>query len=274
MEVCRKLWESWDEDALVMDRDAPMFADPGKVRRIDHEGRFFCSRGPLNVVRSPQNGPAILQAGVSDKGRDFAARYADGIFAIQPNAAKAAEYYDSIKQRMAAFGREPGDCKILFGMQPIIGESAAHARALQDEHNALVPAEAGLALLSAHTNFDLSQLDLDTPLNDHPHRELDRMRSRAVHDDGTPMTIREAARKHGESVSLPQFVGTARDVADQMEAYIDTVGGDGFMLSMTHCPGALEAFVDAVVPELQNRRLFRTAYPREQTTLRSLLRGA
>ena len=270
IEVCRKLWESWDADAVVRDAATPMFTDPAKVHRIDHDGRFFKSRGPLNVVRSPQTGPAIFQAGVSDKGRDFAARHADGIFAIQPNAKNAAKYYESIKSRMAELGRDPAACKILFGMQPIVGTSEAHARELQEQHNGLVPSEGGLALLSAHSDFDLSQLDdLDKPLNDYPNTELDRMRSRAVHNDGTPMSVREAARKHGQSVSLPQFVGTPVQVADQMEAYFDTVGGDGFMISMISCPTSLEVFVDTVVPELQRRGLFRTAY--EGTTLRDIL---
>jgi FMN-dependent oxidoreductase (nitrilotriacetate monooxygenase family) len=270
MEVCRKLWESWDEDAVLADAERGIFTDPDKVRRIEYEGRLFRSRGPLNVTRSPQNGPAILQAGVSDKGRDFAARHADGIFAIQPNAANAAKYSASIKERMSEFGRDPEDCKILFGMQPIVAETESEARERQAEHNELVPSDGGLALLSAHSNFDLSQLDLDKPLNDYPHPELDRMRSRAVHDDGTQMTVREVARKHGESVSLPQFVGTPTQVADQMEAYIETVGGDGFMLSMISCPTSLEVFVNTVIPELQRRDLFRTAY--EGNTLRDVLR--
>ena len=141
-----------------MDREGPVFADAAKVHRIEHAGRFFKSRGPLNVVRSPQNGPAILQAGTSAKGRDFAARYADAIFAIQPRAEDAAAYYADIKGRMSELGRDPEECKILFGLQPIIGASEAEARALQEEHNALVPAEGGMAILSAHLDFDLSRL--------------------------------------------------------------------------------------------------------------------
>ncbi|MEO0855122.1 MAG: NtaA/DmoA family FMN-dependent monooxygenase, partial [Cyanobacteria bacterium J06648_11] len=253
MEVCRALWNSWDDDALVNDAEGAMMSDPDKVRRIEFEGRFFKSRGPLNVTRSPQNGPAILQAGVSPSGRDFAAKYADGIFAIQPNAAEAKRYYSDIKSRIAELGGEPDHCRMLFGMQPIIGESDAHARELQEEHNALVPDEGGLAILSAHTDFDLSTVDLDTPMNELEEPRLARMQSRAVRADGSFMSVREVARKHGQSVSLPQFVGTATDVADQMEAFFNDVGGDGFMLSMTHCPGALETFVDTVVPELQKR---------------------
>lgn len=143
MQVCRKLWDSWDDDALVMDRAAGIFADPDKVHRIDHEGRFFRSRGPLNVVPSPQRGPSILQAGTSGKGRDFAARYADAVFAIQPNLQGARELYDDIKRAAAAAGRPPGACKLLFGVQPILGTTRAEALDRQAEHNALVPLEGG-----------------------------------------------------------------------------------------------------------------------------------
>ena len=270
MEVCRKLWSSWEEDALVMDRDAPVFADAAKVHRIDHVGRFFKSRGPLNVVRSPQNGPAILQAGTSGKGRDFAARYADAIFAIQPRAEDAAAYYADIKGRMAELGRNPEDCKILFGLQPIVGATEAEARELEAEHNNLVPAEGGMAILSAHLDFDLSRLSPDALMVDRTEPELQRLKTRYRKPDGTPMTVREVGVRHGQSVGLPQFTGTARSVADQMEAFIDTVGGDGFVLSPIYCPGAIERFVDEVVPELQRRRLMRTEYA--GSTLREVLR--
>ncbi len=260
MEVCQKLWNSWDEDAVVMDRENAVFADPEKVRRIEHEGRFFKSRGPLNVVRSPQNGPAILQAGTSPKGQDFAVKYADAIFAIQPRAVDAAVYFDSIKGQMSDIGRDPETCKILFGMQPFIGESEAHACELQEEHNALVPLEGGMAILSAHLDFDLSKIPADAIISERNEPELYRMRTRFHKPDGTPMTVAETAARHGQSVSLPQFVGTPKSVADQMEAFFDEVGGDGFMLSATHSPGAIEEFVDRVVPELQRRGRFRTEY--------------
>jgi FMN-dependent oxidoreductase (nitrilotriacetate monooxygenase family) len=270
VEVCRKLWASWDEDAVVMDRETPVFTDPDRVRRIEHAGRFFRSRGPLNVVRSPQNGPAILQAGTSPKGRDFAARYADAIFAIQPRAADAAAYFDSIKSRMSDLGREPHECRILFGMQPILGASEAQARERCDEHNALVPPEGGMALLSAHLDFDLSRLPPGALMLEREEPELQRMRTRYRRADGTPMTVAEAGVRHGESVGLPQFVGTPASVADQMEAFLDEAGGDGFMLSAIDCPGAVEEFVDRVVPELRRRGRFRTGY--RGRTLREILR--
>lgn len=270
IEVCRKLWESWDEDALVMDKARAVFADANKVHRINHEDRFFRSRGPLNVVRSPQNGPAILQAGNSPKGRDFAAKYADAIFSILPRAEDAAAYFQDIKARMSALGRKPEHCRILFGAQPIIGRTEAEARELQEEHNSLVPIEGGMAILSAHLDFDLSQLPADALMVDRTEPQLQRLKNRYRRTDGTPMTVAEVAARHGQSVGLPQFVGTVQSVAEQMEAFIDTAGGDGFMLSPIFTPGAIEQFADELVPELQRRGRYRTAY--RGTTLREHLR--
>ena len=260
MEVCQKLWNSWDVDAVKMDHEDGIFADPEKVNRIEHTGRFFKSKGPLNVTRSPQNGPAIFQAGTSPKGQDFAVKYADAIFAIQPRAEDAANYFNSIKSQMTNIGRDPDACKILFGMQPIIGSSEAEAREKQEEHNALVPLEGGMAILSAHLDFDLSKIPADALMSERNEPELYRMRTRFHKVDGTPMTVAETAARHGQSVSLPQFVGTPQGIADQMEAFINVAGGDGFMLTAIHSPGAIEEFVDLVVPELQKRGIYRKEY--------------
>jgi FMN-dependent oxidoreductase (nitrilotriacetate monooxygenase family) len=260
VEVCRKLWDSWDADALVMDRAKGVFTDPEKVHRIEHVGRFFKSRGPLNVVPSPQRGPAILQAGTSGKGRSFAARHADAIFAIQPNLAGAKAYYDDIKRGVDEAGRPTEACKVLFGVQPIIGATRSEAKDRQAEHNALVPLEGGLAILSGHLDFDLSQLPLDTIMAHRTEAKLQRMQTRYRTMTGELLTLRQVAQNHGQSVGLPQMVGTPTDIADQLEAYFDFVGGDGFMLSPIHCPGAIEEFVDLVVPELQRRGRFRHEY--------------
>ena len=268
--MCRKLWDSWEADAVVMDRDAGIFADPAKVHRIEHVGRFFKSRGPLNVVRSPQNGPAILQAGTSPKGRTFAARYADAIFAIQPNLAGAKAYYDDIKSGTVNEGRPPEACKILFGIQPILGATAEEAREKAELHNRLVPLEGGMAILSGHLDFDLSKLSLDDVMAHRTERELQRMQTRYRTLTGELLTLREVAQRHGQSVGLLQMVGTPAQVADQMEAYFDEVGGDGFMLSPIYSPGAIEEFVDLVVPELQRRGRYRQDYT--GTTQRDHLR--
>ena len=260
MEVCQKLWNSWDVDAVKMDHVNGIFADPEKVNRIEHTGKFFKSRGPLNVTRSPQNGPAIFQAGTSPKGQDFAVKYADAIFAIQPRAEDAANYFNSIKGQMTEIGRDPNACKILFGMQPIIGSSESEALEKQEEHNALVPLEGGMAILSAHLDFDLSKIPADALMSERNEPELYRMRTRFHKIDGAPMTVSETAARHGQSVSLPQFVGTPQGIADQMEAFINVAGGDGFMLTAIHSPGAIEEFVDLVVPELQKRGIYRKEY--------------
>jgi FMN-dependent oxidoreductase (nitrilotriacetate monooxygenase family) len=270
IEVCRKLWDSWDADAVVMDREAGIFADPAKVHRIEHAGRFFRSRGPLNVVRSPQHGPAILQAGTSPKGRAFAARHADAIFAIQPNLAGAKAYYDDIKSATVNEGRAPEACRILFGIQPILGETTGEALEKQAHHNSLVPLEGGLAILSGHLDFDLSQIPLDDLMAPRTEPALQRMQTRYRTLTGELLTLREVAQRHGQSVGLLQIVGTPAEVADQMEAYFDTVGGDGFMLSPIYTPGAIEEFVDLVVPELQRRGRYREDYA--GTTQRDHLR--
>ena len=269
MEVCRKLWASWDEDAVLMDRAAPRFADAAKVHRIDHEGRFFKSRGPLNVIRSPHGGPAILQAGVSPKGQDFAAKYADAVFAIQPRPEDAKAYRDSVHAHLDSIGRDRRACKILFGMQPIIGATEAEARDRQAEHNALIPVEGGMAILSAHLDLDLSRFPAGTRLAERNEPQLQRLRTRYLASDGTPMAMEEIAQRHGQRVGLPQFVGTPQSIADQMEAFMAHVGGDGFMITPIDCPGAIEEFVDLVVPELQRRGLMRTAYA--GTTLKAHL---
>ena len=260
MEVCQQLWNSWDDDAVLMDHKNAVFANPSKVRRIEYSGDFFKSRGPLNVTRSPQNGPAILQAGTSPKGQDFAAKYADAIFAIQPRAADAAAYFEAIKSQMSDIGRNPNSCKILFGMQPIIGSSEAEALERQEEHNALVPLEGGMSILSAHLDFDLSKIPPDALMTERNEPELYRMRTRFRKNDGAPMTVSEVAARHGQGVGLPQFVGTPASIADQMEAFMQEVGGDGFMLTAIHSPGAIEEFVERVVPELQRRGMYRTEY--------------
>jgi FMN-dependent oxidoreductase (nitrilotriacetate monooxygenase family) len=270
IEVCRKLWDSWEEGAVVMDRENAVFADATKVHRIEHEGKYFKSRGPLNVVRSPQNGPAILQAGTSPQGKDFAARYGDAIFAIQPRVEDAAAYFADVKQRMADLGRDPEHCRILFGAQPILGASEQEAKDKQAEHNELVPAEGGMAILSGHLDFDLSALPPDADMTTREEPELQRMKTRYRTPGGQPMTVREVGMRHGQSVGLPQFVGTPASVADQMEAFMDTVGGDGFMLSPIYSPGAIEEFVELVVPELQRRDLYRMDYT--GTTQRDHLR--
>lgn len=270
LEVCYKLWQSWDEDALLMDCESGIFADATKIHGIHHEGEFFRSRGPLNVTPSPQRHPVIIQAGASDRGREFAARHAEVIFAIQPFVEGAATYYADVKRRMAAFGRDPNDCKILFGVQVFVAETEPAAQEKQALHNSLVPLEGAVAHFSGAVGHDFSQHHLDDVVE-----PFVSPRSQGVIDmytkvAGKRLTLREMALRHGQSVGFPQIVGTPEQVADQLEAYYLQAGGDGFMLTMAYTPGAIEEFVAWIIPVLQKRGLFRTDY--DGTTLREILR--
>jgi FMN-dependent oxidoreductase (nitrilotriacetate monooxygenase family) len=270
VDVCYRLWQCWDDDALVMDRERGIFADPAKIHRLDHDGRYFRSRGPLHVTPSPQRRPVIIQAGASGRGRDFAARHAEVIFAIQPFVEGAAAYYADVKRRVAEGGRRPQDCTILFGVQLFVAETAGAAREKQELHNRLVPLEGAVAHLSGALDTDLSGLPLDTVM-----KPFAATRSQGVVDmytrvAGRTLTLREMALRHGQSVGFPQIVGTPEQVADQLEEYYERAGGDGFMLTMAYAPGALEEFVSMVVPVLQGRGRLRTDY--RGATLREILR--
>ena len=262
VEACLQLWKSWDADALVLDKESGLFADPKKVHRADYDGKWVRSRGPLTVPRSPQGHPVIMQAGASDRGRDFAARWAEMVFALHHGKADMQAYYADIKARMAAKGRRQEECAILPSVDPIIGETESIARERQAYVNELVHPEVGLALVSTHIGVDLSRLDLDKPIDD-----LDipqgAQGSLDVIMQGTRaegLSLREAARRFATSELCPQVVGTPSSVADQLQDLFESRACDGFILTPTVFPGTWEQFVRSVVPELQRRGLFRTEY--------------
>lgn len=256
-----ELWSSWDPDALVVDKDSGVFADPDKIRRVDHEGKFFRTRGPLNVPRSPQGRPVLIQAGSSNTGRDFAARWAEAIFEIDPTPEGRRAYYDDIKSRASNFGRNPDGVLIFPAFIPFIGETESIAREKQAFHNELADPISGLITLSVHTNHDFSQYDLDAPVEDvqvtGTQGLFDTARRVANRDN---LTLRDIGKWYAQGVLLPQYVGTATQVADQIEESFTSGEADGFMVSAAQSPGTFNDFVDYVVPELQRRRLFRTEY--------------
>ncbi len=261
MQLTFKLWDSWQENALLLDRENGIFADPSKVNYINHQGEWFKSRGPLNVPRCPQGHPVIIQAGSSGRGKEFAARWAEVVFTIQPNLALAKDFYTNLKSRMAEYGRAPEDCKILTAVMPFIGETEAIAREQQSLHNDLVHPLVGLSTLSNHTNYDLSKHALDEPVEK---VEIQGMRGifdmvvKLSQEEG--LTLRDIGKLYGASVLVPQIVGTPRIVADQLETIFQAEACDGFVISPAYLPGSFEEFVELVVPELQQRGLFRTEY--------------
>ena len=256
-----ELWSSWDPDALVLDKETGVFADPEKIRRVEHEGRFFKSRGPLNVPRSPQGRPVLIQAGSSNTGRDFAARWAEAIFEIDPTPEGRRAYYDDIKSRASNFGRNPDGVLIFPAFIPFIGETESIAREKQAFHNELADPISGLITLSVHTDHDFSQYDLDAPVEDvqvtGTQGLFDTARRVANRDK---LTLRDIGKWYAQGVLLPQYVGTASQVADQIEESFTSGEADGFMVSAAQSPGTFNDFVDYVVPELQRRGLFRREY--------------
>lgn len=270
MEVTCKLWNSWQTDAIILDRKNGIFADPTRVNPIHHQGDWFRSRGPLNVPRSPQGRPVVIQAGSSGRGRDFAARWAEVVFTVQPTLRQAQQFYKDIKCRLTDHGRQPDECKILLAVMPFIGETEAIAQAKQALHNALVHPLVGLSTLSSHLNYDFSQHSL--------HQFVEKVEvqgMRGVLDmvwrisQSEHLTLAQVGQRYGASVLVPQLVGTAEQVTDQLEQWFQSHACDGFMISPAYLPGSFEEFVQWVVPILQRRQLFRLDY--DGNTLRDHL---
>jgi alkanesulfonate monooxygenase len=169
VEVVQGLWDSWDDDALIRDRASARYFDPAKLHELNHKGKHFSVRGPLNVARPPQGHPVLFQAGSSDVGREVAARFAEGVFTPQHTLAGAQEFYRDLKGRMARYGRPPEALKIMPGLNGIVGRTAEEA---EEKHHFLqskIHPEVGLELLSNQLGgFDLSEYDLDGPLPEIP----------------------------------------------------------------------------------------------------------
>jgi FMN-dependent oxidoreductase (nitrilotriacetate monooxygenase family) len=261
MEVAFKLWDSWQDAALVLDREQGAFADPSRVHYIHYQGAWFQSRGPLNIPRSPQGRPVIIQAGASGRGKAFAARWADVIFTVQPSVARAAAFYQDVKAQVIAAGRAADACKILFAVMPFLGETEAVAREKQDFHNSLVHPLVGLSTLSSHANYDLAQHPLDEEVRTVRVQGMQGLFESVVRlSEAEGLTLRDVGKLYGQGVLVPQLAGTAQQVAGQLATIFQDCACDGFVISPAFLPGAFEEFVELVVPELQRRGLFRTEY--------------
>lgn len=270
LEAAFELWDSWDADALVIDTAEGVFADPAKVHEINHVGKHFDIRGPLNVSRSPQQRPVIIQAGSSPRGKDYAARWAEAVFEIDPMPESRRAYYRDVKDRVANFGRNPDHVKIFPAVMPFVGATEAEAREKQAIHNELADPISGLITLAMHTDHDFSQYPLDEPVAEIkvPGAQglFEVARNLSLKSD---MTLRDVGKLYAQGVTLPQVVGTASQVADQLEHWIEAEEGDGFMISAPYPPQAFSDFTTTVVPELQRRGSFRKEY--EGPTLRDQL---
>ncbi|MFF9980332.1 LLM class flavin-dependent oxidoreductase [Streptomyces erythrochromogenes] len=265
LDVATKLWDSWEDDAIVLDKEAGIYADTDKLHPAAHRGEYFGVAGPLNVPRSPQGHPLLVQAGSSESGKEFAAQYAEAVFTAQQTLADGQAFYKDLKSRLATYGRAEDDLLVLPGIAPVIGSTEAEAKALEQELTDLQVPEYGLAQLSGMLGVDLTGLPLDGPLPDLPEeRDINGNKSRftlvaeLARRDG--LDLRGLIARLGAGRGHRVFAGTPEQIADQLEQWFTQGAADGFNIMAPVLPTGLTDFVDQVVPVLQRRGLFRTEY--------------
>jgi FMN-dependent oxidoreductase (nitrilotriacetate monooxygenase family) len=264
MQVVHGHWDTWADDALIIDKASGRFADPEKVRRLNHDGRHFRSRGPFTVPRSPQGHPVIIQAGQSGRGRRFAARWGELIFVSNPNLEPAKVAYAELKADAANHGRDPDHMKIATLCHPVVAATRAEA----EDKFALIerlPLEVdSLMLLSEATNFDFGSKPLDEPFTD---AELARFTGTQSGRDRVVAALGDRKPTPRDFITItrrgklpPPWVGDAKDVADRFEEWFAAPACDGFVVGAAYVPGSYADFVGLVIPELQRRRLFPREY--------------
>lgn len=268
LEACFKLWDSWDEDPFILDKKTGRFADPDKVHYANYEGRYVRTRGPLSVPRSAQGRPVIMQAGSSDRGRDFAARWAEAIFTAHRGIEDMQAFATDIHTRMADRGRALSEVKILTATSVVLGETDSIARERAEYLASLVEPELATANSSSRLGADLTRLAEGKSL-----AEL--QGNQGI--KGSQLLLEQTMKAEGVSLAQAaagagqtEIVGTAETVADRLEEMFLSGGCDGFVVAPTYHPGMFEQFCRSVVPELQRRGLFRTDY--RASTLRGNLR--
>ena len=273
VDVVFGLWDSFEEGALLLDRQSGVYYDKDKHHTLNHTGKHFQVRGPLNIARSPQGRPVIAQAGGSEAGIELAAETAEVVFGLASNIERSRSFYEVLKARMGKFGRAPDDLKVMPGVVVNVGRTEAEARAKVEFLIDNLHPEAGRLMLSEFLEADLRGVPLDEPF------PMDRLPqapkgSRALFDELVSFvkqghTVGELIRRFAEKHTGNGVTGTPAAVADFMEEWFETRAADGFILMFPTLPSALDDFVDLVVPELRRRGLFREEY--EGTTLRQNL---
>ena len=264
-----RLWDSWADDALVVDKESGIFGRPECVQGIDYHGKFFSVQGPLGVPRPPQGYPLIIQAGASPAGRDFAARWADLIFCSHESLETAIGFYTEMKQRAARHGRDPEQLKILTAATTVVGRTQQEALGKHKAFEDLVVPEAGLSRLAYHVNVDLTRYDLDGPLPSLAEVGVEgHYREVVEFAEREHLTVRQIGKWYGARTE-GDMIGSPTEIADRMEQWMERGAADGFMIQATHLPGAFEEFASQVVPELQRRGHVPTRY--EGSTLREHL---
>ncbi|TIT04016.1 LLM class flavin-dependent oxidoreductase [Mesorhizobium sp.] len=265
LDVVQGLWDSWEDDALVHDKTSGVFFDPAKLHALNHKGEFFQVKGPLNIARSAQGQPIIFQAGASEDGKNFASSRADAIFVHHENLEEGKAYYRDTKKRAAGFGRDPDKLLILPGICPVIGSTEEEAERKYQDFAGLTSIENALSMLGRPFNdYDFLQHDLDAPFPDVSAHgaNSNQSTSRKILEtaERENLTLRQVALRF--ATPRTEFVGTPEQVADAFERWLEERGSDGFVFNVS-LPRELEVFVEAVVPTLQKRGIYRTEYESE-----------
>jgi FMN-dependent oxidoreductase (nitrilotriacetate monooxygenase family) len=263
MEVVEALWDTWEDDAFVHDKANALNFLPEKQHAVHHDGKYFNVHGALNIARAPQGKPVIIQAGASETGKDFAAKTAEVVFASDPTVEKGKVFYDDLKSRMVKFGRSPDELKILTGLSVVIGATAEEAQAKYQHLQSMIHPDVGRMRLAQDLEADLSDLPLDEPI---PESRIPATSNfhRAYFDYIVNMirveklTLREMCMRYERGNVT--FRGTAVQVADHMQEWLDAGAADGFMMIFHTMPGGMQDFVEQVVPILQERGLMKSAY--------------
>ena len=269
VEVVKGLWDSWEPGAFVYDTKNSVFYDEAKLHLLNHKGKHFQVKGPLNVASMPQGRPILVQAGASEPGREIAAESADVVYASQDTVGAMKIYYDDVKRRLARYGRDWDDLKIMPGLRPIVAPTRAEAQAKYDQLQELVDPLVGLARVY-NALGDLSAYPIDGPVPEpatpgQVRSSQERLMKRVRENNWTIRQLCQVLAGEGSSV----IIGTAADIADRMEEWMDADACDGFNITPNQLPGGCEDFVRYITPELQRRGRFRTAY--EGKTLRENL---
>lgn len=257
VEVVTRLWDSWEPDAIVMDRERGMFVDPAKVHAVDFKGRFYASSGPLNTARPAQGRPVLVQAGTSPQGQQFAARHMDAVLCASSSLPDMKAFGASLRAKVAEAGRDPNDCKIFYVINPTVAESKAEAEErVQRRHAGRKAApEVALAQMASLTDIDFAEYDIDAPIGELTTNGQQGTLKRFMKQGNT---LREIAQNY--RFSYEDLVGTPDTVAAQMEEVMQELGGDGFVFQGGLSRRYIAEITDGLAPALQRRKLVRTAY--------------
>jgi FMN-dependent oxidoreductase (nitrilotriacetate monooxygenase family) len=271
VQIVKRLWDSYDDDAFVRDRASGRYFEPSKLHFLNHKGAHFSVRGPLNVARPPQGYPVLFQASASDTGKDLAAQIAEVIFTPLHDLDKGQAFYRELKENALRYGRTSSDVIIMPGLNPIVGRTREEAVEKQRYFQSLIHPDVGKELLSnALGGVDLSDVEVDKPLPDGIISPQDRQSSpRFSYLFKEKLTVRQMYEKYGGARGQRTVVGTADDIADQMERWFVNHAVDGYLVQPPHLPAGLDEFIEHVIPRLQERGLFRKEY--EGQTLRENL---